>query len=54
VHGVHELAGLGRDEAKVDVLGAAKLQAMASAQRPATAPNIAAMMPGRRGGGDRI
>jgi phage terminase large subunit-like protein len=55
VYNVIELAGLSREtKPKSDVLGAAKLQAMASAQRPATAPNIAAMMPGRRGGGDRI
>jgi hypothetical protein len=51
VYCVDELAGLSREKPrKGDVLGAAKLQAMASAQRPATAPNIAAMMPGRRGG----
>ena len=53
VHGVVELADLGRDKLRgSDVVGAAKLQASINAA-PTRAPNIAALLGGGRGG-DRI
>jgi phage terminase large subunit-like protein len=52
VHGVVELAGLGREQAKrSDVVGVAKLMATVSPRAAAT--NIATLL-GGRGGGDRI